>query len=206
MARAALEVVLEKGHRALTTAEVASKAGMSETAMLYHFPSRDHILVAAMELADQQNLAAFLAEEDNRTQSADGALFAGERSDDWDAARLARLANQEQATACLYLALLAEAPNPEHPAHEYVKDRTERALLEFTASIKRRQSAGKAHPDIDPRGVARQMMAAWSGLRAQWLVDPSFDLAYEVAEAYRALTWYPVMEARKKIAKLMDTL
>ena len=55
VARAALEIIREKGHRALTTAEVASRACMSETAMLYHFPSRDHILVAAMELADRDS-------------------------------------------------------------------------------------------------------------------------------------------------------
>ena len=35
--------------QALTTAAVAQRAGMSERTMLYHLPTRDHLLVAALE-------------------------------------------------------------------------------------------------------------------------------------------------------------
>ena len=62
IARAALDIVTEVGHRALTTAEVAARAGLSERAMLYHFPTRDHLLVAALELADADRADHYIAE------------------------------------------------------------------------------------------------------------------------------------------------
>ncbi|PHP53540.1 TetR/AcrR family transcriptional regulator [Actinomyces ruminis] len=53
IARAAYEVVQEVGHEHLTTAAVAQRAGMAERTMLYHFPSRDHLLVAALDHFDE---------------------------------------------------------------------------------------------------------------------------------------------------------
>ncbi|MGO4586570.1 TetR family transcriptional regulator, partial [Arthrobacter sp. 2RAF6] len=111
VARAALDIIQEKGHKALTTAEVAATAGMSETALMYHFPSRDHVLVAAMELADEEIGSRMTAE------SMASELVSG----DWDPAGAARLVLTEETTVRLLLALEAEAPNPEHPAHQYMK-------------------------------------------------------------------------------------
>ena len=196
VARAALEIILEKGHRALTTAEVASRASMSETAMLYHFPSRDHILVAAMELADQDS-RTLLTEE-----------FQGSHAlrDEWPPPELARLSGEDASVTRLFLALSAEAVNPEHPAHTYLKDHRENAVLEFAEGVKRRQAKGYALPGLDPASVARQMVALWSGLRMQWLVDPSFDLATEVSQGFRALTGQPIMDAKQKIGELISKI
>ncbi|MCZ9880629.1 hypothetical protein NFJ07_02360 [Arthrobacter sp. B2a2-09] len=182
----------------MTTAEVAARAKTSETSMLYHFPTRDHILVAAMELADEESGDRLSAE----------ALSDGEGSRDmgWVPARLAQTAMQDQATVRLFMALGAEAANPEHPAHEYMKHHNERAIKEFAAIMKRRQSEGFADPGIEPHSAARQMMAAWSGLQGQWLVDPSFDLGQEVAQVFRRLTGQPTMEVRQMIDELLTRI
>ena len=189
VARAALEIILLKGHRALTTAEVASRACMSETAMLYHFPSRDHILVAAMELA----------ERDNRTELTEKYMAGEGQRDEWPPPGLAHLSVEDEAVTRLFLSLSAEAVNTDHPAHQYLMDHHERAALEFAAGVRRRQAEGLALPGLDPQAVARQIVAVWSGLRMQWLVNPSFDLASEVSQAFRALTGQPLMEAKRKI-------
>ncbi|WP_415857411.1 TetR family transcriptional regulator [Sinomonas sp. G460-2] len=196
VARAALDIVTEKGHKALTTAEVASRAGMSETALMYHFPTRDHVLIAAMELSDEENISRLTAE------SIANELSTG----DWDPAGAARLVLTEDKTIRLLLALEAEAPNPEHPAHQYMKKHNENAILTTAANIKRRQAEGRAHPALDPVSTARQMMAVWSGLRAQWLIDPSFDFANQVAVAFRALTGEALMDTRKKIERLIASV
>lgn len=196
VARAALDIIQEKGHKALTTAEVAATAGMSETALMYHFPSRDHVLVAAMELADEEIGSRMTAE------SMASELVSG----DWDPAGAARLVLTEETTVRLLLALEAEAPNPEHPAHQYMKKHNENAILAYAAAIKRRQGEGRARPGLDPKSTARQMMALWSGLRAQWLIDPSFDFPNELAQAFRALTGEAAMDTKKKIEELIATI
>jgi AcrR family transcriptional regulator len=164
--------------------------------MLYHFPSRDHILVAAMELADQDS-RTLLTEE-----------FQGSYAlrDEWPPPELARLSGEDASITRLFLALSAEAVNPEHPAHTYLKDHRENAVLEFAEGVKRRQANGYALPGLDPVSVARQMVALWSGLRMQWLVDPSFDLATEVAQGFRALTGQPIMDAKQKIGELISKI
>lgn len=193
IARAALEIVLEKGHRALTTAEVAVRASMSETAMLYHFPTRDHILVAAMELSDQESRKV-LTDEFMRSES---------QRDEWPPPELARLSSEAEPVTRLFLALSAEAVNPEHPAHAYLKGHRQNAILEFAEGVKRRQVAGYALPGLDPQSVARQMVALWSGLRMQWLVDPNFDLTSEVTTGFRALTGQSIMEAKRSMDDIL---
>lgn len=198
VAKAALSIVRESGHKALTTAEVAARAKISEASMLYHFPTRDHLFVAAMELADQEGGERISAEA---TADGEGLGDVG-----WIPSRLAEMAMQDQATIRLFVALGAEAANPEHPAHEYMKRHNELAVNEFARMVERRQADGLAHPDIDPHSAARQMMGAWNGLQGQWLVDPSFDLAQEVALAFRRLTGQPTMEARKMIGDLLTRI
>lgn len=196
IARAALDVVLEKGHRALTTSEVASRAGMSETAMLYHFPTRDHILVAAMELADQ----------DSRTLLTHEFLGSEAEKDEWPPRALAILSFEEVAVTRLFFALSAEAVNPDHPAHGFLKNHQERAVAEFAGGIQRRQHEGLALPGLDPQAAARKVVAVWSGLRMQWLINPSFDVALEVAHAFKAITGQQVMEAQRRIAGIISEL
>lgn len=198
VAQAALSIVRESGHKALTTAAVATRAEISETSMLHHFPTRDHLFVAAMELADKEGGERLSAED-----IADGA---GMSDVGWIPARLVEMAMQDQSVIRLFVALGAEAANPGHPAHEYMKRHNELAVNEFAAVVERRQAEGLAHPDIEPLSAARQMMAAWSGLQGQWLVDPSFDLAQEVALAFRRLTGQPTMEARRMIGDILTRI
>lgn len=58
-----LDVVIEKGHGKVTTAEVAARASTSEATVLYDYPSKDHLLVAALEL--DRDLGLEQAERDS---------------------------------------------------------------------------------------------------------------------------------------------
>ena len=53
IARAALDVVTTDGHKAVTVASVAARSGLSEATVAYHFATRDHLLVAAVELSNE---------------------------------------------------------------------------------------------------------------------------------------------------------
>lgn len=193
VARAALDIVLEKGHRNLTTAEVAERAGMSERSMLYHFPTRDHLLVAAMELQDAQN-----------AQSSTVAQVGTMADPLQEVPRLiARQNTNNPEPLRLFNHLASAAQDPEHPAHEFMVRHNERGIRALAAMVRARQAQGLAHPDIDADAAARQMLAAWSGLQSQWLVDPGFDLADELTQAFRRLSGQPAMEARAMLDDLM---
>ena len=58
IAAVVLQLVDEIGPESLTTNQVAERSKTPETTLLYHFPSRDDLLVAALELADEQGAAA----------------------------------------------------------------------------------------------------------------------------------------------------
>ncbi|OLT30205.1 TetR family transcriptional regulator [Actinomadura sp. CNU-125] len=182
IARAVLDIVREKGHGGVTTAEVADRAGTSEATVLYHYSTKDHLLVAA--------LRRFYEEDDERLSPGDASL---------DLERLgayARSLQHDHAIVRLHTLLAGHAATPGHPAQEYFAEHYRAAVTRWAAIIERRQSTGTAHPDLDPTDVARQFIATWEGLRAQWLVDPGFDLGDTVVAAFRRLTAQNWMEAR----------
>lgn len=51
LARAAYEVIAERGHSAFRTAAVADRAGVSQGAQTHHFPTKDALTLAAIDYA-----------------------------------------------------------------------------------------------------------------------------------------------------------
>lgn len=188
IARAVLDLVLEKGHAQVATAEVAQRAATSEGTVLYHFPSRDHLLVAALQCSDD--------EDDERTPAGDAA-----QALDVDPALKAftRAAPNRENVMRLYTALAGHATTPGHPAQDYFRAHHRAAIARFSRLVEQRQAAGLAHPGLDPSEVARQFVATWDGLQVQWLVDPGFDLGDVLVGAFRRLSGQNWMEARARL-------
>ena len=175
IADAALALVVEHGHRGLTTLAVAQRAGMSEAGVLYHFPSRDAVLVAALARFDALQISPLAEGEVLAT--------APER-----AAANVRRTN----VARLYAALLVEASDPDHPAHEYLKERGRAARSIHTHEIELLQKREQVPASVDARRAAAWILAAWDGLQNHWLVDPVFDIEVELRlliDVVLARTW-----------------
>jgi AcrR family transcriptional regulator len=163
IADAALALVVERGHRSLTTLAVATRAGISEPGLLYHFPTKEALLVAALARFDEQQLS----------QLAPGEAISS-------APERAALGVRRTNIVHLYTALLGEASNPDHPAHDYFKERW-RVGREIPArDIALLQERGEVDVAIDPERAATWILAAWDGLQAHWLVDPTFDIDVEL--------------------------
>jgi len=190
IADAVLGIVVEKGHSAVTTAEVARRSGSREATVMYHFPTKDHLLVAALEHAEQEEYERHLA--GNEAELLDLADLADLRA-------YARMTPRRESIMRLYTALAGDATVPGHPAQEYFAAHYRAATEKFARLIERRQEAGLAHPGLDPVHVARQVVATWDGLQAQWLVDPAFDLGDHLVSAFRRLTAQNWMEARQTL-------
>lgn len=197
IAKAAYEVVMEMGHVQLTTAAVAARAGMLERTMLYHFPTRDHLLVAAMEYFE-----GFI---DGDGQEGERPLAPpSEFRDLID--QLAQRSPGEDKRLRLQVALASAAQDPTHPAHEFFQRHYERVMAEMIDLMKARQAAGLAHPDRDPVRMARQFVAVWDGLQQSWLIRRDFDLTEEITEAFREISGQNAMEARAAVQDLLSRI
>jgi AcrR family transcriptional regulator len=184
IAAAVLDLVDEVGHEGVTTALVAARSGSPEATVLYHYPTKDHLLVAALERSDDLQLE--LAGIDARSTTldpeelravADFGIRFGDR----------RLR--------LYIMLKGQAATSGHPAVDYISQRTERTLAVFAGLITARQRAGMAHPGLDPRDTARQIIALWDGLTFMRVGDRDFDIGTALVDGVRRLTGENWMQA-----------
>lgn len=169
------DLVRESGHRRVTLAEVARRARLSEAQLLYHFPSRDHLLVAALDHAD--------------SRTSEEAAARRSPGDDPEAALAAAVESRlsDRHVLRLFVTMSAEATDPDHPAHAWAARRREGVVAAYGDLLRRLQDRGWAHPDVDPGQFGLRLMALWDGLQVQWLVDPAFDLAAEVTAGFRLL-------------------
>jgi len=55
---ATIECLFERGYAGITTAEIAARAGVSKGAQLHHFPSKEQLVIAALEHLFELRLAA----------------------------------------------------------------------------------------------------------------------------------------------------
>jgi AcrR family transcriptional regulator len=197
IAKAAYEVVMEMGHVQLTTAAVAARAGMLERTMLYHFPTRDHLLVAAIEYFE-----GFI--EGDGQEGERPLAPPSEFRDLID--QLAQRSPGEDKRLRLQVALASAAQDPTHPAHEFFQRHYERVMAEMIDLMKARQAAGLAHPDRDPVRMARQFVAVWDGLQQSWLIRRDFDLTEEITEAFREISGQNALEARAAVQDLLSRI
>ncbi|WP_433832653.1 TetR/AcrR family transcriptional regulator [Actinoplanes sp. CA-015351] len=174
---AVVDLVDELGHDGVTTAQVAARSGSSEPTVLYHYPTKDHLLVAALERMDD-------LEAEILVDNGDDAML------DYEPLR----ANADATVALsdnrlrLFVVLKGQAATPGHPAGAYFVRRTERSMEIFARLIAGRQKAGLAHPGLDPRDTARQVIALWEGLTFMRLTDPAFDVGQSLIDGIRRLT------------------
>jgi AcrR family transcriptional regulator len=186
---AALALVIERGHSAVTTADVAERAGLTEATVLYHFPTKDHIFVAVLSRNEANDNDAQVPDI---TGDDPGPMIG----------RQAAINVSHANTLRLFVAMAAEACNPTHPAHAWFLKHHGEARRIFADILRQQQDAGLAHPDIEAERFSRQMVAIWDGLQSQWLIDPSFDLAEEVTAAFNTLTRVDTMAARRAMEAL----
>ena len=183
IARAVLDLVHEVGHESVTIAQVAERSGSSEATVLYHFPSRDHLLVAALELDDRSAVTRSHLDADS--------VLSLEQFHD-----MVATASRSDPILRLLFTVKGQAASTEHPAWAYLEQRNAMSITIFTQLIAGRQREGLAHPGLDPRQIAIQLIAMWDGLTSLWFTGIDFDLADMLVDATRRLSGENVMEAR----------
>ncbi|MET8979470.1 TetR/AcrR family transcriptional regulator [Streptomyces sp. NPDC004539] len=192
---AAHSLVIERGHGAITIADVAERAKVTEATVTYHFPTKDHLFVGALRADDRATEKLTQKLGDLEHVDIEALLIT-----------VTRETSTHPNTLRLRMALGAEAADEAHPAHEYILNRQNSAADYFALLLDAAKANGLAHPDLDRAAVGRQLIALWDGLQAQWLVSPSFDLTQELVRGFRALTLRDVMETRKAMQQFVSQL
>lgn len=120
VAKAAYEVIAERGHSAFRTAAVIQHAGVSQGAMLHHYPTKDSLTLAAIQYAlnlDRErslrraNSAANNAEETLRAMILDFRDFFG-GSQFWVSLDITMDAAKDSAVAPAIRDIVAQARAP----------------------------------------------------------------------------------------------
>lgn len=178
IAEAVLALVDEVGHDAVTTALIAERAGVSEATVHYHFTSKDHLLVAALEHADR------VSSEKSRAVA----------EPDFDPEVIREISGGVDNRSRLLVMLHGQVGTPGHPAGDYFRRRNEQAVDIFSRIIRRRQREGTALPNLDPERTARQFYAMWEGLFLMAHADGEADYADAAYDGFHMLTGANVME------------
>jgi len=169
---AAVAVFGRQGYRQGSLKTVADEIGLTIQGLLHYFPTKEELLLAALERrneADQEALDAAYAS---------GGTLESCR-------HILRRNLERPGFMRLFVTLAAEATDPEHPAHDYFLRRYRTAVVQFRDYLRRDVRAGRLAPDLDAEDAASQVIALMDGLQLQYLLRPGFDLiaAFDAAVA-----------------------
>jgi len=162
---AAATAFAERGYRGTSLADIAQIVGVSSPALIHHFPSKDSLLIAALEARDEE------AEE---------WLAAGGPSDHPNVVERTRALcrwNAEHETQLrLFVITRGECLDPGHPVNEFFRRRYRKIRDRIAGWIEEDQRAGLMSDEVDVVKVATELLAVMSGLEIQWALDPSRDM------------------------------
>jgi len=165
---AALEVFGQAGFRSGSLRAVAERVGISEAGLLHHFKNKATLLRSVLEHRDAESLRMF----DFGRPGGDVLRAMLE---------LADYNETNPGIVELFGVVSAEATDPEHPAHEFFRDRYINTRQTIAESFAQLRSEGRLRPEVDPEDAARDLIAMWDGLQIQWLYHRgSFRIADEL--------------------------
>jgi len=186
----AIGIIGARGYHGFAVLELAQRCGLTNGGLLYHFGSKEQLLLAVLEEHDRRLTGEMIAAlgPELRTAKHDGAPLT---------VVLKVLRNIVQRASAipeltrLYAVLQAEALDPSHPAHDYFVAREALTLRGFEALV---------GPHVaDPPIVARQLHALMDGLGLQWLrAGRGFDLVAAWDQAVTGIPWCEASGQRER--------
>jgi AcrR family transcriptional regulator len=161
--RAATELFSANGFHGTSVALVAARTGLSQSGLLHHFPSKAALLAAVLERRDAED-GEFLA------GSAAGPPL-GWAAFDALAALVARNSTRPELVG-LFVRLSAEAIEPDHPAHTWLRGHYAGIRDWLTHAVRTGQATGEIAAEAPVGELVRTTIAVLDGLQQQWLLDP----------------------------------
>ncbi|QBI20822.1 TetR/AcrR family transcriptional regulator [Egibacter rhizosphaerae] len=161
---AAIDELAERGWHAASVQGVAVRAGTKPPTVLHHFRNKPTLLLAALEHADAEAQRLMEAETGAAAPTGTAALDA--------VVAVVERYVERPALARLSIGVAQEATTPEHPAHDWARDRRTAIREALGASIAAGVADGELRADLDVPTEAADLFAVIEGAVAHWLVEP----------------------------------
>ena len=158
----AIEVFAEQGAAGTSLRQIAQRIGVSNSALLHYFDSREQLLVAVFEHAER-----------SRTPEAHHAARTAVEVLVDAAVRNVTLPGMVELYSTLVAASLETSENSRR---RFFVGRFDRVRADLVDRLVRDQRAGRIRADVDAAEIAALLVAASDGLQIQWLLEPSIDL------------------------------
>lgn len=162
------------GYRGSSLGRIAKRAGISQSGLLHHFPTKQELLAAVIDARTADHLDDYLAARD---ADADLGFLTG-------MVALIRRSAREVELTRLFTVVIAEATSPSHPAHEWAIERYVGVNANVAEALAGAQRRGLLRHDFVPDTVAATLLAAMDGLLLRHLLTPD---DFHVDDAFAAL-------------------
>ncbi len=161
-----------EGYHATTMTSIAADAGISDSGLLHHFPTKKHLLLAVA----QYRLDTSAEWWDTLPAEASGLATLDAMV---DAAR--RLVGQPGLIE-LFVLVSAEAADPSSPAHTVFAQRYDGAVEALADRLRQGVHRDGLPASLDYPALARECIAVSDGLQLQWVLS---DGAVDIVEGVR---------------------
>jgi AcrR family transcriptional regulator len=198
---AAVAEFAASGYRGASVGAIARRAAMSQSGLLHHFPSKELLLAAVIDVRTSDHLEEYLAAT---AEDPDLGFMTG-------MVRLMRRGARELELTRLFVVVMAEATSPDHPAHEWAMRRNDGTTQRVAAGLRNAQERKLLRSDFDVHAVAATLLAAMDGLQLRYLlmseelrIDRAFaalagqmltDLAFDSPRARAAISAWRLRHA-----------
>jgi AcrR family transcriptional regulator len=169
---AAVEEFAASGYRGASVGAIARRAGISQSGLLHHFPSKELLLAAVIDVRTSDHLDEYL---EAVAEDPDLGFVTG-------MVRLMRRGTRELDLTRLFTVVIAEATSPDHPAHDWAIGRYAGVSRVVVDALRDAQERQLLRRDFDVDAVAATFLAAMDGLQLRYLLTPD-DLRIDAAFA-----------------------
>ena len=169
---AARRLFSKQGFKGSSLAAIAQEAGLTDAGLLYHFPTKNDLLLAVIADGDREQDETLAEVRDARGLPL--LLRMAEFGADLEA---------DPVLTALDVTLSAEHLQTGSDINAYFVQRYENFRAMLAGALREAAQTGDLRPDLNPEVEAANMTAVLDGLRLQWLLSGG---AVSMAEGMRA--------------------
>ena len=155
-----IQMLAEVGYHGLSMRDVARRVGISHPGVIYHFPTKEALLMAVIQRYEER--VNFNLEE---MESLDARELLERFMD------LCQVFHDEPTKGEMECMLAAEASSELHPAHDHFVERDRRLNAIVRHAIEELRDEGVVYASVDVEQLAYSLVALGTGLHLLWLYN-----------------------------------